>query len=338
MKNRILIIDELEEEIQLLTKILETANYKVIATNQETKLLDLIKSEYPDLIFISSSLANKEIYSICKKIKLSDIGEEISVVFINNELRTLDLEKVFLAGASDYINYPFCSAEILTKISNQIQLKTLKQQLKERKNQLHKLIIYYQKLKVTLEKAQANLDNFIKKSNADNVFADEKTFRKIVEKEWLRASRQRAMSGDAVDNNISLIMAQLNDFPAYQENHEPEIIENCLNLVAENISSLVKRSGDLVTDFKGGKFAILLPNTDAEGAQRVAQRIQQNIESLNIPHHFSELSDYLNFSIGIANGIATQGLPPDIFIEKADTALQKALESKTNHVIEIDYV
>jgi diguanylate cyclase (GGDEF)-like protein len=338
MKHRILILDDLEEEVQLLTQTLEVANYKVITTNQESELLDLIESEYPDLILISGSLINKDIYLICKKVKLLEQGEDIPVIFIDGKLASLDPEMIFNSGASDYINYPFNSPEILTKISTQIQLKTLKQQLKERTNQLQKLIIYYQKLKVTLEKAQANLDQLLKKNESNNILADEKTFRQTVEKEWLRAARQRAISGDVADNNISLIMAQLNDFESYQNHHEPQLIENCLNLVAESISSLIKRSGDLITDFKGGKFAILLPNTSDVGAQIVAEKIQENLNSLNIPHSYSELSDYLSFSIGIANGIATQGLPPDIFIEKAEDALQRALQTKQNNTIEIDYV
>ena len=338
MKNRILILDELEEEIQLLTQILQTAKYKVITTSQEEELLDLIESEYPDLILISGSLVNKDIYLICKKVKLLELGEEIPVIFINRKIAYLDSEKVFNVGASDYINYPLNSAEILAKISNHIQLKTVKQQLKEKTNQLQKLMVYYQKLKVTLEKAQTNLDNFLKKNDAHNSFADAKTFRKTVEKEWLRASRQRSTLGDVSDTNISLIIAQLNDFTHYQDNHEPQLIENCLNLVTESISSLMQRSGDLVTDFQGGKFAILLTNTDAAGAQIVAEKIQQNLDSLNIPHHYSELSEYLSFSIGIANGIATQGLPPDIFIDKAEQALQRALKSKSNNAIEMDFV
>jgi diguanylate cyclase (GGDEF)-like protein len=340
MNNRILILDDFEEQIKLLTQILQNANYQVITTSREEELLDLIERKYPDLILISASLVNKnkDVYLICKKVKLLELGEEIPVIFMNSQVASLEPDKIFKVGASDYLNYPFSSAEILARISHQIQLKTLKQQLKEKTNQLQKLIVYYQKLKVTLEKAQANLDNLIQKSYTQDNSTDEKTFRTTVEKEWLRASRQRAMSGDVADTNISLIMAQLNDFSSYEDNHGTQVVENSLNLVSENISSLIKRSGDLVTQLQGGKFAILLPNTDAAGAQTVAEKIQHQIESLSIPHDYSEFSEYLNFSIGIASAIPTQGLPPDIFIEKAEKALEKVLETKANNLIEIDYV
>ena len=79
MKPRILILDNLEEQIQLFTQILQTANYKVIITNNDWELLDLIESEYPDIVLISNSLVDKDIYLICKKIKLLELGENIEV-------------------------------------------------------------------------------------------------------------------------------------------------------------------------------------------------------------------------------------------------------------------
>ena len=133
-------------------------------------------------------------------------------------------------------------------------------------------------------------------------------------------------------------MAQLNDFDSYEKNHEPQLIKNCLQLVTDSINSTVKRTGDLVTNFDRGKFAILLPNTDQNGAKVVAEKIQNNLESLKIPHTYSEISEYHNFSIGIANGIPTQGLPPELLLETAESALNQALKAKMKNIIEIDYV
>ena len=337
MKKRILILDNLEEQIQLFTRILQTANYKVIVTDNESKLLDFIESDYPDIILISSSLTDKDIYLICKKVKLLELGENIPVIFINGNHKSLDAEMLFNAGGADYINYPFSSVEILTKISNQIQLQSLKEKLQEKTNQLQKLIPYYQKLKLALEKAQLELTNLTQKDQY-NLFSDLKTFRQTLEKEWLRGSRQRASLGDVAEANISLIMAQLNDFDSYEKNHEPQLIKNCLQLVTDSINSTVKRTGDLVTNFDRGKFAILLPNTDQNGARVVAEKIQNNLDSLKIPHTYSEISEYHNFSIGIANGIPTQGLPPEVLLETAENALNQALKANMKNIIEIDYV
>ena len=77
MKPRILILDNLEEQIQLFTQILQTANYKVIITNNDWELLDLIESEYPDIVLISNSLVDKDIYLICKKMQEARLARDL---------------------------------------------------------------------------------------------------------------------------------------------------------------------------------------------------------------------------------------------------------------------
>lgn len=62
-----------------------------------------------------------------------EIGESIPVIFINRDQKYFDAETMFNAGGADYINYPFSSAEILTKIASQIELQTLRQEIKEKK-------------------------------------------------------------------------------------------------------------------------------------------------------------------------------------------------------------
>ena len=157
-------------------------------------------------------------------------------------------------------------------------------------------------------------------------------------KEWLRGARQRSSFGDVAETNISLILAQLNDFDAFQTNHERELVSNCLRLVTESLHEIVKRPGDIVNNLGNGKYIILLPNTDREGAQTVAEKIQENLNQLKIPHFYSNISEYQSFSIGIANGIPTQGLPPDILLETAQNALDEALQNNKIDQIAIGYI
>ena len=337
MKKRILLLDDLDEQIQIFTKILQTANYRVIVTNEELQLLDLIESEYPDLILLSGGFVNKDIYLICKKIKLLEAGENIPIIFINDQQKPLDSETLFNSGGADYINYPLNSVEILTKITHQIRLQELENKLQEKTSQLQKLIPYYQKLKLALEKSQSELAHLSHKEEV-HAYLDIKTFLKLLHKEWLRGSRQRSAYGGVADANISFLMVQINDFDAYERNHEPQLVKNCLQLVGEAITSVVKRPGDLVTSVEKSKFAILLPDTDQAGAKVVAEKMQENLEQLKIPHSYSQISDYISLSIGIVNGIPTYGLPPDILMETADNLLNQALASNKNKMIVMDYV
>lgn len=337
MKKRIVILDDLEEQCQFFLRLLNNANYKVIITESESHLLDLINSKYPDLILLSAGLKEKDVYLICKKIKLLEIGENIPVIFINRESKNFEPETMFNAGGSDYVSYPYSAAEILTKIANHIELNSLRQEIKEKNSQLQKLIPHYQRLKIALEKAKFELANIANK-NESSILPDRDYFLNILEKEWLRGARQRSSFGDVSETNISLILAEIIDFKSYQNHHEPDLVNNCLDIVSKTLNATVKRPGDLVSNFTEGKFAILLPNTDQEGAKTVALNISQNLAELQIPHHYSTVSEYLSFCFGIATGIPSQALPATVLIDVAENALFTALATRQGGAIEIDYV
>ncbi|MBL1211430.1 diguanylate cyclase domain-containing protein [Geminocystis sp. GBBB08] len=335
MNKKIIILDDLEEQSQFFLRLLNEANYWVLVTEEEFELLDLIYREKPDIILLSATLKHKDSYLICKKIKLLEIGENIPVIFINRDQHYFEAETIFNSGGSDYISYPFSSAEILHRISIQIQLKTMEELLKEKTNQLHKLIPHYQKLKLALEKAKLELANIAQKDQS-SFLPQREGFEKILQQEWLRGARQRSSFGDLAGTNISLIMAKINDFTAYQNNHDSDLVDNCINIVGKTLQSMVKRPGDLVGNFSQGLFVILLPNTDQDGAETVALMIASKLESLQIPHHYSDFSEYISCSFGIATGIPSQALPPTILMEVAENALNNALSQKQNNIIVID--
>ncbi|MGK7941471.1 MAG: diguanylate cyclase [Crocosphaera sp.] len=93
---------------------------------------------------------------------------------------------------------------------------------------------------------------------------------------------------------------------------------------------MVKRSGDLVARFGGEEFAIILPNTDLNGAEIVAQLIIEEIKSLNIPHKGSKVSDDVTISLGIASIIPTHQTPSKKVIDLADDALYQAKRQGRN--------
>lgn len=133
-------------------------------------------------------------------------------------------------------------------------------------------------------------------------------------------------------------MQKLQIFKPIKKNHEQELVKNCIDIVSKTLNATVKRPGDLVSHFNEGKFAILLPNTDQEGAKTVAIKINQNLSELQIPHHYSEISEYLSFCFGIATAIPSQALPASVLIDVGENALYTALAQRKGDAIMLDYV
>ena len=142
----------------------------------------------------------------------------------------------------------------------------------------------------------------------------------------MRCSRERISSSDLSATNISLILCIINDFDQYRENYGEKLAENCLEMVTEDIKNNAKRPADLVAYYEPEKFVILLPNTDQKGAKKVAQIIQKKIQELQIPHPYSNISEYITVTMGVATGIPTPALPAQELFEVAEEALAQALK------------
>jgi len=83
---------------------------------------------------------------------------------------------------------------------------------------------------------------------------------------------------------LSLIMADIDYFKAYNDNYGHLKGDECLIKVAKTMVSSVKRPLDLVARFGGEEFAVILSETDINGAIIVAENLRKNIEALALKH------------------------------------------------------
>ena len=61
--------------------------------------------------------------------------------------------------------------------------------------------------------------------------------------------------------------------------------DSCLKQIAEVAQNMVVRPGDLVARFGGEEFAVILPDTDSEGAIELAHEICEALRSRKLPHN-----------------------------------------------------
>jgi diguanylate cyclase (GGDEF)-like protein len=93
----------------------------------------------------------------------------------------------------------------------------------------------------------------------------------------------------------------------------------------------VKRAGDFAARWGGEEFVILLPNTDREGAERIAEAIRGDVERMIV-------LDSLGNETGITVIIGFDTISPtpvdtiDFFFTNSDNALYKAKNSGRNCV------
>lgn len=123
---------------------------------------------------------------------------------------------------------------------------------------------------------------------------------------------------------VAVILCDIDYFKLYNDAYGHLAGDRCLQQVSRVLRYSILRSIDLVARYGGEEFAIILPKTNVAGAKIVADRIRVGIADLQIPHQYSQVSDQLTVSMGIAIAPPlTQQTPIDL-IDLADRALYRA--------------
>jgi len=135
--DNILIVDDLPDNLRILTQMLTGKGYKVRkAINGETALL-ACESSPPDLILLDIKMPDLDGYQVCTILKDNPMTKDIPVIFISALSDTFDKVKAFEVGGIDYITKPFQLEEVLARIESQLtiqrQQKRLQEEIEKRK-------------------------------------------------------------------------------------------------------------------------------------------------------------------------------------------------------------
>jgi diguanylate cyclase (GGDEF)-like protein len=109
--------------------------------------------------------------------------------------------------------------------------------------------------------------------------------------------------------------------------------DDCLRRIAAVIAGRVKRVSDISARYGGDEFGVMLACAEEPGALSVAQWIRAEIETQQIPHGASSVSDYVTVSVGVAVVTPFAGMGVDSLVAGAEEALGRAKELGRNAVI-----
>lgn len=151
-------------------------------------------------------------------------------------------------------------------------------------------------------------------------------FDEFFEKEWKRLARVK-------NRPFSMILADIDFFKNYNDNYGHQQGDDCLIQVGKALKEIILRPCDIAARYGGEEFALLLPETDIEGAETVGERARQAILNLRIKHEFSNIASQITMSFGGAMLVPTQDNSPADLVVVADKMLYKAKETGRNKLI-----
>ncbi len=122
-KSKILIVDDLPENVRMLLETLKNDYATIPATSGEAALEKCQSESLPDLILLDILMPGIDGYEVCRRLKNNKRTKEIPIIFITGVSESLDDAKAFSLGAADYITKPFNVATVRARVKNQIELR-----------------------------------------------------------------------------------------------------------------------------------------------------------------------------------------------------------------------
>ncbi|QUM77643.1 diguanylate cyclase [Moritella sp. 24] len=129
---------------------------------------------------------------------------------------------------------------------------------------------------------------------------------------------------------MSLLFCDVDSFKLYNDNYGHPMGDIVLAKIAQVMNDQVHRGADLVARYGGEEFAVILPNTDEEGAIRLANKIIKAVQGLAIEHAYSKAAKHVTLSIGIASMCPEHESSEALLLEHSDKALYMAKENGRN--------
>jgi diguanylate cyclase (GGDEF)-like protein/PAS domain S-box-containing protein len=157
--------------------------------------------------------------------------------------------------------------------------------------------------------------------------ANRRRFDERLLEEWDRAHRERS--------SLALLMIDVDHFKTFNDEYGHPAGDECLRAVARILVAEAQRTTDLAARYGGEEFAMLLPNTDAAGCERIGERIRRALREAGIPHALSLPSGLLTASLG---GAACRPGSEKLsghasLVEAADRALYAAKDGGRNRLV-----
>ena len=153
--------------------------------------------------------------------------------------------------------------------------------------------------------------------------ANRRRFDEVLAREWRRCVRTQ--------QPLSLIILDADFFKSFNDRYGHQKGDEALKLIARSIEAGVGRTCDTACRIGGEEFAIVLPDTDAAGAEIVADRIRNAVAGWKVPHAESP-HGVVTISCGLAQIPKMVALDPAALIAAADKALYEAKRLGRNRI------
>jgi adenylate cyclase len=300
----ILVVDDVFENLEIVSLRLEASGYEVITANDGLAALAQAFTHKPDLILLDIMMPKLDGISVLKELKADPEIGFIPILLLTAKADRSDVIAGLEAGADDYLTKPLDQSALVARVRSMLRIKALHDKVQDQA-----------KLLAAQAKELAEWNRVLEARVAEQVAEIERISRL---KRFLapQVVDVIALSGDADallashSAEITVLFCDLRGFTAFTESAAPEQVMKVLGEFHAALGELINHYEGTLERFAGDGLLTLfndpLPCADhTERAVRLAIDMRGRLETLS--QGWRQRGHDLGFGIGIARGIATLG-------------------------------
>lgn len=264
-KFTILVVDDIPENIELISDILEMEGYEILQAYSGKQGINMAYLKMPDLILLDISMPEIDGFEVCTRLKEKTKTKKIPIIFLTAKIEQDDIIKGFEIGAVDYVTKPFNRTELLARISTHLKLLHQREIIESMNRWLEKRV---DKRTEQLKKAVINLTKANRRHS--------------------RANRELAHLDKAKDDFLNIVSTELQN-PLKGIMDTAQILDTMLeNTQQRQFLDLIEDSARKLS--KLSEIAVLITSLRAEKYEMEPQSfslkslIDQSIETLRQKH------------------------------------------------------
>lgn len=304
---KVLVADDARVMRFATLRILKKLGLEAVEAEDGLQALELFESEKPDLVLIDVQMPGLDGLEVVRRIRQLSTEHWVPVIFLTSMEDDADFTRGIEAGGDDYLTKPVSPVVLEAKIRAMRRLDDMRREL----------------MAVTLELREAN-ERLARLSQQDGLtgLANRRRFDLDLMRELGRARRER--------NPISVVIADVDFFKAYNDTYGHPAGDECLRRVAGALRSACRRPVDVAARYGGEEFAFILPDTTEESAMLRAREAMRAVAALELQHESSGVAKVVTMSFGVAGCIPDADVVADTLVERADQSLYAAKRAGRN--------
>ena len=297
----ILVIDDSESAVARVRHVLETSGdgYRLLTARDGLDGFKVLVTSHIDLVVCDLVMSGMDGFKFLGLKRTRPDMSDIPVIMLTGASDIGEKVKALDGGAADYVTKPFHDAELLARVRVHLKVRALQAELREKNIRLEEL---------------SNTDGLTK-------LANRRHFMELAKVELMRAQRY--------DTPLSVVLIDLDHFKAVNDTYGHSAGDQVLTRVSEAIRRDL-RQYDVAARYGGEELVLLLPQTDAHGAEAVAQRYRHTIEELVVSSDTNEVR--ITASFGVAAFPEHPAESIDLLLDRADAALYESKRQGRNRV------